>query len=492
MNNQLERVNPAEVGLSGNAILNYLEKLQACGTEMHGLMIARQGKICAEGWWKPYSPGLIHTLASLTKSYVVTAMGILVFEGRVSVDEKIIDILSEYMPEHISDNLRALTIHHMLCMGAGNDTMQDRTRPGWLHDFFASDFANPPGSRFYYSGVITSVLGAVIRKKTSLGLMEYLKPRLFDKIGIDAGRLKWIEHPDGLEYGGGGLFARTEDNLRLGQLYLNGGIWNGERIISKEWVKAASSKQIDNDNEKPADNRVGYGYQMWMCRPSGVYRFDGAKGQFVIVVPRLDMVIAINQMSEQPVTQKTLDITWEYLEEAEGSDSGDARLAAMMKSLSLPRTESGGTPPQDRFTKDRTFQFDENDISLFPGDLRMLSYKTPLGIEQIGFSEKRGEIIAEIRSDGRLFLLHISLDGIDRLSNFHVADDLPEMVYASGLWMDDNTLQVTLRYLETPFTVPVVIKRHQNGIELSTSPERLPQALFPEARPVKDTRIFSV
>jgi CubicO group peptidase (beta-lactamase class C family) len=492
MSNQMERVNPADVGLSGNAILNYLDKLKACGTEMHGIMIARHGKVCAEGWWKPYSPGLIHTLASMTKSYTVTAMGILELEGRVSVDEKIVDILPEFMPEHLSDNLKALTIHHMLCMGAGNNSMQDRTKPSWIHDFFASDFPYPPGSRFYYSGVITSVLGAIIRKKTSTGMMDYLKPRLFDRIGIVTERLKWIEHPDGLEYGGGGLFATTEDNLRLGLLYLNGGVWNDERIISEDWVKAATSKQINNDNEKPADNRFGYGYQMWMCRPSGVYRFDGAKGQFVIVIPHLDMVIAINQMSEHPVTQQTLDITWQYLDAAEGADSGDLNLAAMLPCLSLPRTKSGRIPPENRFTKNRTFRFDANDISLFPGDLRMLSYKTPLGIEQIAFSEKRGEIIAEFRSDTRLFLLHISLDGVDRLSTFHVADDLPEMVYASGSWMNDDTLKVSLRYLETPFTVSFVIQRHQKGIELSTSPERLPQALFPEARPVKNSKIVSV
>ncbi len=423
---------------------------------------------------------------------MVTAVGILAREGGVSVDEKLIDILPEFMPDHPSDNLRALTIHHMLCMSAGNNSMQDRTKPSWLHDFFASNFLYPPGSRFYYSGVITSVLGAVIRKKTSQRIADYLKPRLFDKIGIVAERLKWIEHPDGLEYGGGGLFATTEDNLRLGLLYLNGGTWDGERIISEDWFKAATSKQINNDNEKPADNRFGYGYQIWMCRPSGVYRFDGAKGQFVIVIPHLDMVIAINQMSEQPVTQETLDITWRYLDTAEGADSGDRKLAAMMPCLSLPRTESGGIPQGGRFTKDRTFRFDENDISLFPGDLRMLSYKTPLGIEQVAFSEKRGEIIAEFRSDNRLFLLHISLDGVDRLSTLHVADDLPEFVYASGVWTDDDTLKVNLRYIETAFTVSLVVQRHQKGIALNITPERLPQTLISGARPAKDTTIVSV
>jgi hypothetical protein len=486
MGTYLERVNPAGVGLSGNAILNYVGKLQASGTEMHGFMIARHAKICAEGWWKPYSPGLIHGLQSLTKSYTATAMGILMLEGRATLDEKIIDILPEFMPDKKSDNLKALTIHHLLCMGAGNNSMQDRTRRNWLNDFFTSDFPYSPGSRFYYSGVVTSVLGAVIRQKTSQGLMDYLRNRLFNKIGIDADRLKWIEHPDGLEYGGGGLFARTEDNLRLGQLYLNGGLWHGERILSDEWIKAATSKQINTDHEIPADNRVGYGYKIWMCRPSGVYRFDGAHGQFVIIAPDLDMVIAINQMAEGPVAQETLDITWQYLAEAQGSDLGDIRLAAMMSSLSLPRTEYGSVPQLYRFTKDRTFQFSRNEVSLFPGDYKMLSYKVPEGIEQITFSEKRGEVVAEISCNNRFFVLHISLDGIDRLSMLHVADDLPEMVYASGVWLNDDTFKITVRYLETCFTVSYLVRRHLQGIELTAF-----RSQFPEARSVEPIQICS-
>jgi hypothetical protein len=469
MHNLLERVNPAGAGLSGDAILRYIEKLQTSGTEMHGIMISRHGKICAEGWWKPYSPGLIHGLQSLTKSYVTTAMGILMLEGRAELNEKIVDILPEFLPEKISTNLESLTIQNLLCMGAGNDSMQDRTKPTWINDFFAQDFPNKPGSHFYYSGVVTSVVGAVIRKKTSLGLMDYLKLRLFSKIGINAERLKWIEHPDGLEYGGGGLFATTEDNLRLGQLYLNGGVWQGERIISADWVKAATSKQIDTGEERAADNRVGYGYQMWMCRPAGVYRFDGAKGQFVIVVPNLDMVIAINQWAEGPLSQETLNITWQYLAEASGSDAGDLPLSARMRCLALPRTNNLYLVPQDRFTRDQTFHFKPNEVDLFPGDYQMLSHKVPKGIDQITFSEKRGEILAEIVCQEYVFDLHLSLDGIDRLSLLHVADDLPDAVYASGVWLDDDTLKISLRYLETCFSVTYFIKRYIGGIELTAS-----------------------
>jgi hypothetical protein len=372
-------------------------------------------------------------------------------------------------------------------MGAGNNSMQDRTKPSWLNDFFASDFLYVPGSHFYYSGVVTSVLGAVVRQKTSLGLMDFLKTRLFNKIGIDAGRLKWLEHPDGLEYGGGGLFATTEDNLRLGQLYLNGGVWRGERILSEKWVRAATSKQISNENEKPADNRVGYGYKIWMCRPSGVYRFDGAHGQFVIVVPDLDMVISINQMADGPLAQKTLDVTWQYLAEARGSDAGDLKVAALMPCLSLPRTECAAIPQQELFTPGRTYRFDRNDVELFPGAYNMLSYKAPKGIEQITFSEGRGEIVAEISSGNHSFCVHISLDGVDRLSILHVAHDLPEMVYASGIWMNSDTLKITLRYLETCYTVSCIIKRHLQGIELTAFRWQLVHV-----EPVETIKIYSI
>jgi hypothetical protein len=472
MSNILERVNPAAVGLSGNAILKYIQNLQACGTEMHALMIARHGRICAEGWWKPYSPGVIHGLQSLTKSYVATALGILVLEGRASISEKVVDILPEFMPANQSANLRALTIHDLLCMGAGNNAMQDRTQPTWLNDYFAQDFPYLPGSHFYYTGVGTSVLGAIIRKKTSLGLLDFLKPRLFNRIGIDAERLKWIQHPDGLEYGGGGLFATTEDNLRLGQLYLNGGSWQGQRIISEEWVKAATAKQINNDEERLADNRMGYGYQMWLCRPAGVYRFDGAKGQFVIVVPDLDLVISINQWAEGRLSQETLNLTWQYLAEAQGSDSGDLQLSTWLPRLSLPRTEYNHLQPQDRFTSQKTFRFAPNDIDLFPGDYQMLSYKAPLGIEQITFSEKREEILADIRCQNYLFNIHFSLDGLDRLSLLPAADDLPELVYTSAVWTDEDTLKLSLRFLETCFAVSYIIKRAGHGIELTAERRR--------------------
>jgi hypothetical protein len=158
-----------------------------------------------------------------------------------------------------------------------------------------------------------------------------------------------------------------------------------------------------------------------------------------------------------------------------------------MPSLSLPRAECGYIPQQDRFTKDQTFKFKRNDVSLFPGDYQILSHKAPKSIEQITFSEKRGEIIAEIISNNRSYNLHISLDGVDRLSMLHVADDLPEMVYASGVWTNEDTLKITLRFLETCFTVSYIIQRQAQGIELTA-----PGWRFPGEKITESVRICSI
>lgn len=147
-----------------------------------------------------------------------------------------------------------------------------------------------------------------MRERTGMGLIAYLTPRLFDKIGIDASHIKTIYTGDGLEYGGGGFFTTTEDNLRLMLLYARGGLWDGERVLSGEWCREVTSKQIDTASEAAGnpgvtDNFMGYGLQCWMCKPHGAYRADGAMGQFAIVVPTSDLVISINETADQSKLQ---------------------------------------------------------------------------------------------------------------------------------------------------------------------------------------------
>ena len=221
---EFERVAPEAVGIRSAAIERFVDQLESGFTEMHGLMIMRHGKVCAEGWWSPYAPGLRHGLQSLTKTYAATAVGIAYTEGLLKLEDRIIDIFPDEAPQDPSENLQKLTVRDVLCMGCGMDTMPRPTKD-WIRDFLATPVDHVPGTTYMYNSMGSTLLGAIVRKLTGEGLHEYLTPRLFDKIGIDADNLRWMCMPDGMEVGGGGLFSTTENNLRLMKLYADGGVW---------------------------------------------------------------------------------------------------------------------------------------------------------------------------------------------------------------------------------------------------------------------------
>lgn len=180
-----------------------------------------------------------------------------------------------------------------------------------------------PGTDFYYNDTAVTVLPAIIRKKTGLHILEYLKPRLFDKIGVDRDNLTWFNVGDGCAFGAGGLYCTTEDTLRLMKLYADGGVREGERILDEEYVRAATSCQ--NSTKAPAhmdhlplDNRYGYGYLMWMGHVPGTFRAEGAFGQITLVDPRRDMIISFTESARTtPASQESMDRVWEFLDDVD-------------------------------------------------------------------------------------------------------------------------------------------------------------------------------
>ncbi|MBO7697698.1 MAG: serine hydrolase, partial [Erysipelotrichaceae bacterium] len=325
MNNRkpFEKATPEQMGVSSSLILEYIENLEKSQTEMHGLMIMRHGKLITEGWWTPYGPNLRHGLQSHTKTYAATAVGIAYTEGLLKLDERVIDIFPDEAPENPSENLKLLTVRDVLCMGCGMDEMP-RPSVDWIRDFLATPVNHKPGTTYMYNSTGSTLLGAIVRKKTGLGLHDYLTPRLFNKIGIDPDNLRWMCMPDGMEVGGGGLYATTEDNFRLMKLYADGGVWEGERILAEDYVKLATTNQNDSatesiNNPEATDNFLGYGFQIWMCKPEHSYRADGAMGQFTIVLPDQDMEIGITETAVGAHwAQSTLNITWDFVEKIKG------------------------------------------------------------------------------------------------------------------------------------------------------------------------------
>lgn len=454
------RVTPESVGIDSGDIEWLLDQLESGFTEPHGLMIMRHGKICAEGWWNPYAPGIRHGLQSHSKTYAATAIGIAYTEGIVKLDEKIIDIFPEYAPEQPSENLKRLTVHDVLCMGCGMDEMPMATEH-WIRDFLHTPVNHTPGTTYMYNSVGSSILSAIIVKKTGMSMHEYLKPRLYDKIGIFSDNHRWMKMPDGCEVGGGGLFATTEDNLRLMKLYADGGVWEGERILDDEYVKRATTLQNESateakNNPLAKDNFVGYGYQIWMCRPNGVYRADGAMGQFTIVVPDKDMIIAITEnASGAHWAQTTLDVMWEFLERIENHPAKEENteksecLKNRMGRLALPNPKCAPYSPIAANIEGRQWRVIDGDFYMEDVGVaqHMSGCELPQPIDVFCFHFTSDEIVMDWENREEKERLVIATDGSRRHNT--LPGRLISQVLLSGAWISENKLEVKARYIET-------------------------------------------
>ncbi len=459
---EFERVTPESVGIASEDIDWLLDRLESGFTEPHGLMIMRHGKICAEGWWSPYAPGIRHGLQSHSKTYAATAVGIAYTEGLVRLDERIIDIFPEEAPENPSEYLKELTVHHVLCMGCGMDEMPSASKQ-WIRDFLHTPVNHKPGTTYMYNSVGSSLLAAIVVKKTGMGMHEYLKSRLYDKIGIFSDNHVWMKMPDGCEVGGGGLYATTEDNLRLMKLYADGGLWEGERILAPEFVERATTLQNESASEEsknpPAkDNFVGYGYQIWMCRPKGVYRADGAMGQFTIVAPDMDMIIAITEnASGAHWAQATLDTMWEFLDRARdhaGQNLGDdgraaERLASRMKHLALPGPVYAPYSPLTVKIQGRDWRVKEGELYL--GDVGvaqiMAGTQMPEPVSEFSFDFGCDHAMLNWRTSEKSGQAVIAMDGSRRWN--YLEGGAVCQALMSGAWMAENVLEIRVRFIET-------------------------------------------
>lgn len=460
---EFERVAPEAVGIPSAALEQLLDELESGFTEMHGLMVMRHGKVCAEGWWAPYAPGLRHGLQSLTKTYAATAVGIAYTEGLLKLEDRILDIFPEEAPEHPSENLRKLTVRDVLCMGCGMETMPGPTKD-WIREFLATPVVHEPGTTYMYNSMGSTLLGAIVRKLTGLGLHDYLTPRLFEKIGIDPDSLSWMRLPDGMEVGGGGLYSTTENNLRLMKLYAGGGVWEGERILAADYAAKAVSLQNESatealGNPDALDNFVGYGFQIWMCRPEGVYRADGAMGQFAIVVPDKDMILSINETATGAHwAQKTLDTVWAFLEKIGPEDAlpenaeASLRLKRRMERLALPAPAFSPYSGMAEEVSGAWFQVTSGKLTWRQNAVHWMSgWEGPGGMERFRLRFLADSCVMTYVQDGVEKTVAIATDGTRRLNLLPEEGSPISKLVLSGHWSKPNTFTVTARWIETCF-----------------------------------------
>ncbi len=305
----LPRSTPEAQGVSSAAIRGLIETADRQVDSMHSFMLVRHGHVVAEAWWEPESAEKPHVLWSLSKSFTSTAVGLAVAEGKLSVDDLILKFFADDAPEDPSANLKQMRVRDLLTMNAGHqDELNWRQEPHWVKAFLAHPVPHKPGTHFRYNTPATYMLSAIVQKVTGQTVLDYLTPRLFEPLGIE--KPKWETSPQGISIGGYGLFLRTEDIAKFGQLYLQKGQWNGKQLLPAEWVEQATSKQVSNGSDSNRDWDQGYGFQFWRCR-HGAYRGDGKDGQFCIVLPEQDAVVAITANTRD--MQAELNIVWDKL-----------------------------------------------------------------------------------------------------------------------------------------------------------------------------------
>ena len=284
------RATPESQGISSDMLADLLRDLDTSHyTDMHHFMVLRNGKVICEANFAPYRSRIWHVTHSMCKSITGMAIGLLVEEGKLSLDENIYDIFQKKLNTFNKIFRPKVTVENLLTMTSGVTFNESGIVSGndWLTSYLNSSITGTPGENFQYNSLNTYVLSAIVTERTGQSLTEYLEPRLFAPLGIT--RYFWETCPKGITKGGWGLFLCTEDMAKLGQLYLQKGKWNDQQIIPEFWVEVSTAK-----HKESIKGTFGYGYQLWMEARPGSFEFNGMLGQNVIVYPDMNMVVVTN------------------------------------------------------------------------------------------------------------------------------------------------------------------------------------------------------
>jgi len=320
MKTPLKRVSPESHGISSERTSKLLHDLDNLGNELHGFILAVDGEVICESFAAPYSPNYPHSCHSLGKSYTATAIGLAVTEGLLTVEDRLVDIFADEIEGFgidVKPGMEKVRVRDLLSMSSGTKGMP-MLNDMWVENFLSAEIEHEPGTTFLYNTTGASMLGAIVEKVTGRNMVTYLREKLFNEIGIEDEEIVWQRFSDG-RTAEPGLCATTEANLRLGIFYSNGGKANGKQIIDPEWMREATSVQIENGPVHGADNAsAGYGWQLWMNTTPGMYRFDGGQGQICLIWPEKKAVAAIHQAGRDPEGCNNCTLTVQHFMEELG------------------------------------------------------------------------------------------------------------------------------------------------------------------------------
>ena len=448
-------VTPESLGISSQAVLNFIEAVEKeRPNDLHSFILMRHGQVAAQGWWNPFQPESPHMLFSLSKSFTSTAIGIAQAEGLLNINDKVLSFFPDQAPGSPSNNMQAMRIRDLLTMTTGHNEDATggmrRDTVNWVKGFFALPVEHKPGTHFVYNSAATFMLSAIIQKVTGKKLIEYLTPRVFEPLGIQ--NPTWEDSPEGINVGGWGLKVRTKDIASLGQLYLQKGSWQGKQLVPAEWVQQATSKQTSNGSNPESDWEQGYGYQFWMCR-HGLYRGDGAFGQYCIVFPEQDAVLAMTSGTAN--MGAIMNLVWKHLlpefKEKPLAENMQMFTALQNKtsSLTLPTVSGKPTAKQAAAISNQTYSLSKN------AD----------GLTSISFDLKSKNPSMTFAMNDKTFNIPIGIGTIKNGTYPTPAGEETPVASSAG-WIAPDTLQVRLWLSETPFSFTYNVAFNKNEVNI--------------------------
>ena len=467
----LPRSTPEREGVSSLAINALLDAIHADeAAKAHEIMILRNGKVIAEANWAPYDSRYPHQLYSLSKSITATAIGMLVDEGLLDLDERLCDIFFDKAPESETHPAQKMTVRMLLNMSTGTYFNEAGSAMGtdWEQDFLHAPVKFEPGSAFDYNSMNTYMLAAIVRRKTGETLTDYLTPRLYAPLGIDSHY--WETCPNCTEKGGWGLSLTPESVAKIGQLYVNKGVWKStfgeKRLLSARWIEEATKAQIDTPH---GEITYGYGHQIWMTAREGAFLFNGAFGQYMLALPDLNVVVVLFSGTSRLFAQGgVLDYVTAAFDgvgekplprDARAADSLETKINTLSMRTCAPFfvAERKSVPLEELTARltGRVYSFDANIGGLMPFILQSVHNNFTTGLRQIVFYRAEGGDLALEMVEGEHTHRFTLKEGGYTAATVTQRGDVFEARFAVQTEISESgelTLNIVSHFIETPFT----------------------------------------
>ncbi len=453
-NCNLEHVTPEEVGVDSKAITDFINEINEKKLSLHSFTVVRHDKVCAQGFFKPYSADIPHIMYSMSKSVTSTAVGFAVSEGLIKLDDKVCDYFPEYKIHKHPFN-KKITVRMLLTMHSDKlmTVFENKGGKDWIAEFMEAPFLFPPDTKFNYMSENTFMLSAIVTKVTGMSVIDYLYPKMFEPLGIE--KPFWEKDGKNNCAGGWGLYMKSEDIAKFFLPYIHRGKWiDGTQLIPEEWVAEATSKQVDTVHDGYEDNMAGYGYQFWRNHVENTYRAEGLFGQRCFMLPEYDALVVLN--SGEAEDYKIMKVFWKYFpkcfKDAPLPENKEAH-RIMLDTIESCRIEELENTPRNRQIEEkisgRLIKCKTSEaVSLLAILNVQLQYNKPGSISEIKLTFDDDKLRFYWKEKTFENEIDVGLNGEYGVSEITLGD-LHYHTYAMGSWQQDGTFKLWITPIET-------------------------------------------